>query len=66
MGNLEKQRIVNDLKEHRIVNNLRTSNPAKNVNDVITTGQQNPKGLIGAIALGVIAVGALAIKCISK
>lgn len=57
MGNFEKQRIVN---------NLRTSNPAKNVNDVITTGQQNQKGLIGTIALGVIAVGALAIKCISK
>lgn len=47
-------------------NSTETANPTKNVNDVITTGQQNPKGLIGAIALGVIAVGALAIKCISK
>lgn len=34
--------------------------------DVIKTGQQNPLGLIGAIALGVIAVGGFAINSISK
>lgn len=33
--------------------------------DLIKTGQENQKGLIGAIALGVIAVGGLAIKAIS-
>lgn len=33
--------------------------------DVIRTGEQNPKGLMGAIALAVAAVGALAIKAIS-
>ena len=33
--------------------------------DVITTGEKNQKGLIGTIALGVISVGAIAIKAIS-
>ena len=32
--------------------------------DAIRTGQENPKGLIGVIARGVIAIGGLAIKAI--
>ena len=39
---------------------------ANTTNDVIRTGQENPKGLIGVIALGVIAIGGLAIKAISE
>ena len=34
------------------------------VGDLIKTGQDNQKGLIGAIALGVISVGLAAIKAI--
>lgn len=34
--------------------------------DVITTGEKNQKGLIGTIALGVITVGAMAIKALSN
>ena len=38
---------------------------SKDLGDLIKTGNDNPKGLIGAIALGVIAVGGMAIKAIA-
>lgn len=38
---------------------------SKGVKDLIDKGQNNPKGLIGAIALGVIAIGGMAIKAIA-
>ena len=34
--------------------------------DVITTGEKHQKGLIGTIAIGVIAVGMAAIKAIAS
>lgn len=37
----------------------------KGVGDLIEKGQQNQKGLIGVIAIGVITVGLAAIKAIS-
>lgn len=33
---------------------------------IIKTGQENPKGLIGALALGALAVVGMAINAISK
>lgn len=42
-----------------------TKNAASGVKDIITTGQNNQKGLIGTIALSTIAIAALAIKAIS-
>jgi hypothetical protein len=38
---------------------------SKGLGDLIETGQGNQKGLIGVIALGVIAVGGMAIKAIA-
>ena len=37
----------------------------KGVGDLMKTGEQNPKGMIGVIALAVITVGLVAIKAIS-
>ena len=39
---------------------------SKGVQDIIEKGQNNQKGLIGAIALGVIAIGGMAIKAIGS
>ena len=41
------------------------NNAIGQVGDVIVKGENNPKGLIGVIALGIIAVGGYAIKAIS-
>lgn len=40
-------------------------NAASGVNDLIKTGQNNQKGVIGTIAIGTLAVMAMAIKAIS-
>jgi len=41
---------------------LETTNSTK---EIIQTGQENPKGLIGALALGALAVVGIAIKAIA-
>lgn len=38
----------------------------KSTNDLIKTGDENPKGLIGVLALGALAVVSMAINAISK
>ncbi len=43
-----------------------TKNAASGASELIKTGQDNQKGLIGTIALGTLAVMAFAIKAISS
>lgn len=46
--------------------NIGNGNTIQQVGNMIEKGEKNPKGLIGLIALGVIAIGGLAIKAISE
>ena len=46
-------------------NLIKSNDPLTSAGNLIETGQKNPKGTVGAIALAVAAVGMTAIKVIS-